>query len=93
MMVLLTWVVVGLIAGWLAGLIMRGGGYGLAGDIIIGVVGGMLGGWISTTFFHINAVVSGINIGSILVAFAGALLLIFLLRMVGRGRNLVDAKR
>ena len=91
-MVILTWVVVGLIAGWFAGLLMRGGGYGLAGDIIIGVVGGILGGWISTTFFHINAVVSGINIWSILVAFGGAVLLIFFLRIIGGRRRLGDAK-
>ena len=47
---ILSWIVVGLIAGWLAGMVMKGGGYGLIGDIIVGVIGGLLGGWIATTF-------------------------------------------
>jgi uncharacterized membrane protein YeaQ/YmgE (transglycosylase-associated protein family) len=83
----LSWIIVGLVAGFLAGQVMRGGGYGLIGDIIVGVLGGILGGWIGTTFLHINAGVSGINVESILVAFAGAVLLILVLRMIGgRGR-------
>ena len=42
----LAWIVVGLIAGWLAGQVMKGGGYGTIADIILGLVGGLLGGWI-----------------------------------------------
>jgi uncharacterized membrane protein YeaQ/YmgE (transglycosylase-associated protein family) len=87
MMEILTWVVVGLIAGFLAGQVMRGGGYGVIGDIIVGVIGGLLGGWIGTTFLHIGAAVSGINLESILVAFAGAVLLIIVLRLVGGRRS------
>jgi uncharacterized membrane protein YeaQ/YmgE (transglycosylase-associated protein family) len=71
----IVWIVVGLIAGFLAGQVMRGGGYGLIGDIIVGIIGGLLGGWIGTTLLHINAGVNGINLESILVAFAGAVLL------------------
>ena len=59
---ILTWIIVGLIAGFLAGQVMRGGGYGVIGDIIVGVLGGLLGGWIGTTFLHIDAGVSGINL-------------------------------
>ena len=44
---ILSWIVVGLIAGWLAGLVVKGGGFGCVGDIIVGVVGGLLGGWIA----------------------------------------------
>jgi len=84
---ILSWIVVGLIAGWLAGQVMRGGGYGLIGDIIVGVVGGLLGGWIGTTLLHINAGVSGINLESILVAFVGAVVLLVLLRVLGGGRR------
>ena len=84
---ILSWIVVGLIAGWLAGQVMSGGGYGLIGDIIVGVVGGLLGGWIGTTFLHINAGVSGINLESILVAFVGAVVLLVLLRVLGGGRR------
>ena len=92
-MALLTWIIVGLIAGFLVGQVMRGGGYGLIGDIIVGVLGGMLGGWIGTTFLGIDMGVSGINLQSILVAFAGAVLLILVLRMIGRRRNVRDERR
>jgi uncharacterized membrane protein YeaQ/YmgE (transglycosylase-associated protein family) len=83
---ILSWIVVGLIAGWLAGMVMKGGGYGLIGDIIVGVIGGLLGGWIATTFLHIGTGMSGINLESIAVAFVGAVLLLFLLRMLGGRR-------
>jgi uncharacterized membrane protein YeaQ/YmgE (transglycosylase-associated protein family) len=76
-----------LIAGWLAGLVMRGGGYGLIGDIIVGVVGGLLGGWIATSLLHIGAGVKGINLESILVAFAGAVILLVVLRLLNGGRR------
>jgi uncharacterized membrane protein YeaQ/YmgE (transglycosylase-associated protein family) len=92
-MTVLIWAVVGLIAGFLAGQVMRGGGYGLIGDIIVGVLGGLLGGWIGTTFLHIDAGVSGINLESILVAFAGAVLLILVLRMIGGRRSLGESRR
>ena len=86
-MSILSWIVVGLIAGWLAGLVVRGGGYGVIGDIIVGVVGGLLGGWMASSLFHIGAGVDGINLESILVAFVGAVVLIFILRMIGGGRR------
>jgi uncharacterized membrane protein YeaQ/YmgE (transglycosylase-associated protein family) len=58
------------------------------GDIIIGVLGGLLGSWIAFYFFHIGDPMSGINVMSILVAFTGAILLILVLRMLGgRGRD------
>ena len=87
-MSLLSWIIVGLIAGFLAGQVMRGGGYGVIGDIIVGVLGGLLGGWIASYFFDIGDPMSGLNWESILIAFAGAILLILVLRMVGgRGRS------
>jgi uncharacterized membrane protein YeaQ/YmgE (transglycosylase-associated protein family) len=89
----ITWIVVGLIAGFLAGQVMRGGGYGVIGDIIVGIIGGLLGGWVGTTLLHINAGVSGINLESILVAFAGAVLLILVLRMVGGRRRYRNERR
>ncbi len=84
-MSILSWIVVGLIAGWLAGKVM-GSGYGLIGDIIVGVVGGLLGGWIATSVLHIGAEVSGINLQSILVAFGGAVVLLLLVRLIGGRR-------
>jgi uncharacterized membrane protein YeaQ/YmgE (transglycosylase-associated protein family) len=83
---ILSWIVVGLIAGWLAGLIVRGGGYGIIGDIIIGIIGGLLGGYLATTFLHLGVGVTGINLQSILVAFGGAVILIFILRLLVGGR-------
>jgi uncharacterized membrane protein YeaQ/YmgE (transglycosylase-associated protein family) len=82
---ILSWIVVGLIAGWLAGMVMRGGGYGLVGDIIIGIVGGLLGGWIATSLLHLGAGVNGINLESILVAFAGAVVLLIVVRLLRGG--------
>ena len=49
-MTILSWIVVGLIAGFLAGVVVKGGGFGLIGDIIVGVIGGLLGGWIASQF-------------------------------------------
>jgi uncharacterized membrane protein YeaQ/YmgE (transglycosylase-associated protein family) len=79
---ILSWIVVGLIAGWLAGLVVKGGGYGCVGDIVVGVIGGLLGGWIASSFFHMGDPVSGINLESILVAFAGAVLFVVALRLI-----------
>ncbi len=79
---ILSWIVVGLIAGWLAGLVVKGGGFGCIGDVIVGVIGGLLGGWIASHFFHMGDPLSGINFQSILVAFAGAVILVIILRVV-----------
>ncbi len=84
---ILSWIVVGLIAGFLAGLVVKGGGYGLIGNIIVGVIGGLLGGWIATRFFDVGDPMSGINLESILIAFAGAVVLLFLLRLLGGSRR------
>jgi uncharacterized membrane protein YeaQ/YmgE (transglycosylase-associated protein family) len=84
---ILSWIVVGLIAGWLAGLVVKGGGYGCVGDIIVGVIGALIGGWIASYFFHMGDPVSGINLQSILVAFVGAVILVFILRAVSGRRG------
>lgn len=84
---ILSWIIVGLIAGWLAGLVVKGGGYGCVGDIVVGVIGGVLGGWIASYFFHMGDAMTGINLESILVAFVGAVIFVILLRLIG-GRRL-----
>ena len=83
---ILSWIVVGLIAGWLAGLVVKGGGYGCVGDIIVGVIGGLLGGWIASSFFHMGDPMSGINLQSILVAFVGAVIFVVILRLISGKR-------
>ena len=83
---ILSWIVVGLIAGWLAGLVVKGGGFGCVGDVIVGVVGGLLGGWLASSFFHMGDPMSGINIESIVVAFVGAVILIIILRLLSGRR-------
>jgi uncharacterized membrane protein YeaQ/YmgE (transglycosylase-associated protein family) len=86
-MSILAWLVVGLIAGWLASQVMRGGGYGLIGDIVVGVVGALIGGWLATTLLKMPNPVNGINIGTIIVAFIGAVILLAILRLFSRGRR------
>ncbi len=85
---LLSWLVVGLIAGWLAGVIMKGSGYGLVGDIIIGMVGALLGGWIAGALFGIPEPIGGISLVTILVALFGSIVLIAILRLIS-GRRVV----
>jgi uncharacterized membrane protein YeaQ/YmgE (transglycosylase-associated protein family) len=83
---LLAWIVVGLIAGWLASQVMRGGSYGLIGDIIVGAVGAVIGGFLAANLLNMPDAVNGINVTSILVAFVGAVILIAILRMVSGRR-------
>jgi len=77
----LTWIIVGLIAGWLAGQVMKGGGYGVLVDIILGILGGIVGGWI---FSMLGVWPGGGLIGSILIAFVGAVVLIAITRVLRR---------
>ena len=76
---LLWWILVGLIAGWLTGKIMKGGGYGFFVDIILGIVGGLVGGYIARA---IGISPAGGLIYTILIATAGAVLLVFLFRLI-----------
>lgn len=83
---ILSWIVVGLIAGWLAGLVMKGRGFGLIGDIIIGIVGALIGGWLASSVLKIETGLTGINLPTILIAFVGAVILLFVLQLL-RGRR------
>jgi uncharacterized membrane protein YeaQ/YmgE (transglycosylase-associated protein family) len=75
---LIWWIVAGLIAGWAAGKIMKGGGYGTLMDIVLGIVGGIVGGWL----LGIVGIHAGGLIGSIIVAVFGAVVLIWVSRMI-----------
>jgi uncharacterized membrane protein YeaQ/YmgE (transglycosylase-associated protein family) len=74
-------VLVGLIAGWLAGQLMRGGGFGVLGDIVVGIVGALIGGFL---FSSLGIYAGGGLLGAIIVATIGAVVLILLLRLIKR---------
>ncbi|HJW96500.1 MAG TPA: GlsB/YeaQ/YmgE family stress response membrane protein [Thermoanaerobaculia bacterium] len=77
---LIWFLLIGLIAGWLAGQVMRGGGYGVVGDMIVGVIGALIGGWL----FGVLHIGIGGLLGAIITAFVGAIILIALLRIIRR---------
>ena len=81
---LLTWLVVGAIAGWLAGKVIGGTGFGLVGDIVIGVIGALVGGWLAATLFKVEGAISGFNLRTIVVAFLGAVVVLFVVRLLRR---------
>jgi uncharacterized membrane protein YeaQ/YmgE (transglycosylase-associated protein family) len=74
-------IVVGLIAGWLAGQVMKGGGYGVVVDIILGLLGGLVGNWV---FGSMGIWPGGGILGSIIVAFVGAVILVAVSRVLRR---------
>ena len=74
----LWFILIGIAAGWLAGQIMKGGGYGLVGDLIVGVIGALLGGWL----FGLAGIASVGLIGQLVVATIGAIVLILVLRLI-----------
>ena len=78
---LIAWLIIGAVAGWLAGVLVKGGGFGLIVDIILGVVGALLGGWLSGV---LGISLGGGWIGSILTAVIGAVLLLFIIRLIKR---------
>jgi len=80
---LIMWLIVGLIAGFLASRVMRGGGYGLIGDIVVGIIGAFIGGWLAGL---LGLGAYGL-IGSIIIAFIGACILLAVLHAFSRGRS------
>ena len=78
---MLYWIIVGLIAGWATGKIMKGSGYGVLMDILLGIVGGVLGGWIMSL---LGFSTSGGLIPSILVAILGSVVLVAVVRVLRR---------
>lgn len=78
---IIAWLIIGAVAGWLAGLIVGGGGFGLLGDIVVGIIGAIVGGWLAGVL-HIH-IGSGF-IASIITATVGAVALILLLKLIRR---------
>jgi uncharacterized membrane protein YeaQ/YmgE (transglycosylase-associated protein family) len=79
---LIAWIIVGAIAGWLAGKVMKSP-MGLIVDIVVGIIGGFIGGWV-LGLLGVGSGVTGLNIGSILTAFIGAVILLAVLRFIRR---------
>jgi uncharacterized membrane protein YeaQ/YmgE (transglycosylase-associated protein family) len=71
-------ILIGLVAGWLAGKLMKGSGFGILGDIVIGVIGALLGGFL----FGMLGISAGGLIGSLIIATLGAVILLYILRLV-----------
>ena len=78
---LIIWLIVGAVAGWLAGMVVKGGGYGLIGDIIVGIVGAFIAGWLLP---RVGIVIGGGIIAAIINAFIGAVILLLLLQLIRR---------
>ncbi len=78
---IIAWLVIGAIAGWLAGQVVKGGGFGLVVDIIVGIVGAVIGGFLAGA---LGISTGGGIIASIIVAFIGAVILLFILRLIKR---------
>jgi uncharacterized membrane protein YeaQ/YmgE (transglycosylase-associated protein family) len=83
---IMAWIIVGIIAGWMAKRVIPGEGpAGLLGDLVIGVVGAIVGGWVFNSFGHPGA--TGVNIGSIIVSFVGAVVVLWLMRQLTGTRH------
>jgi uncharacterized membrane protein YeaQ/YmgE (transglycosylase-associated protein family) len=74
----IAWIAIGLIAGWLGGKLMRGGGFGLLGNLVVGIIGAVIGGWV----FGLLGLSAGGWIGSIVMATVGAVVLLFVIGLV-----------
>jgi uncharacterized membrane protein YeaQ/YmgE (transglycosylase-associated protein family) len=78
---LIIWLIVGGVAGWLAGMVVKGGGFGLIGDIIVGIIGALIAGWLLP---QLGIVIGGGILGAIIDAFIGAVILLLILRLIKR---------
>ncbi len=80
----LVWVLVGLIAGWLTGLVLHGSGYGLVGDIILGILGALVGGFLVSAVFGVPDAVRGFNVPTVIVAFVGGIIVVMVIRAIAK---------
>jgi uncharacterized membrane protein YeaQ/YmgE (transglycosylase-associated protein family) len=78
---LIIWLVIGGIAGWLAGQVVKGGGFGLIGDVVLGIIGAVIAGWLLP---HVGILIGGGIIGAIINAFIGACIILFVIRLIKR---------
>ena len=78
---LIVWLIIGAVAGWLAGVLVKGGGFGLLIDIVVGIVGAVIGGWLAGL---LGISIGSGFIGSVIVAVIGAVILLFVIRLFNR---------
>jgi len=78
---IIIWLIVGAIAGWLAGMMVKGGGFGLIGDIVVGIVGAFIAGWLLP---RIGLFIGGGFIADVINAFIGAVILLVIIRLIKR---------
>ena len=83
-MSILGWIILGLIAGWLAGVLVKGSGYGVVEDIVLGILGALVGGAITSSLMGVD--ITGFNLESLLVAVLGAIVVIFIARLISGRR-------
>jgi uncharacterized membrane protein YeaQ/YmgE (transglycosylase-associated protein family) len=76
-------IVIGLLAGWLTGKLMKGGGYGLVGDLVLGLVGSVVGGWVTSILLGVD-LTTGFNLTTLVVSVIGAVIVVALFRLVTR---------
>lgn len=81
---ILIWILLGAVAGWLAGVVVKGGGFGLGGNIAIGIIGSFFGGWLGGKLNIAGASTGGFSLSSILTAFFGAVVLLFIISLIRR---------
>ena len=84
-MTILTWIILGLVAGWVASLLMGSGGYGLIGDVVVGILGAIVGGWLGSMLLGID--VTGFNFTSVALSVVGAIVVIVLFRALSPSRR------
>ncbi len=80
----LSWIILGSIAGWLAGLFTRGSGYGIVGDIILGIIGALISGFLAAAILGTRNAVSGVNLPTMAAALLGALVCVAIIRAIAR---------
>lgn len=79
---IIAWLVVGGIAGWLADMLVAGDSVGILGNIVIGIIGALVGGWAAGRFFGVENAISGFNLTTLVVAFLGAAVVLIIVNLV-----------
>ena len=76
-------IIIGVLAGWITGKLMKGGGYGLVGDLLLGLVGAIVGGWLSSILLGVD-LTTGFNLTTLVVSVIGAVVVVAIYRLITR---------